>query len=155
MDLKEIATVAGKSGLYKVLSPTRTGVILESLDEKKKRFPVGGDSRVSILQEISIYTTDEEGAVPLEDVFRSIHEEFGDDPGVETSSPGDELKAFLKHVLPNYDEERVYVSDMKKLVQWYKLLLKNLPEFFESEPEAAVEEGGEEPEATNDAADKE
>lgn len=140
MDLKEIATVAGKSGLFKVKSAMRNGVILEALDDTRKRFPVGADSRVSILHEISIYTTDAEGAVPLEEVFRGIHNEFGEDIGVETSSPGDELRAFLKHVLPNYDEERVYNSDIKKLVQWYKLLLKHLPEFFEAEADADKKE---------------
>lgn len=139
MDLKEIATVAGKSGLFRVKSAMRNGVILEALDDTRKRFPVGASSRVSILHEISIYTTDAEGAVPLEDVFRNIHSEFGDDIGVETSSPNDELRAFIKHVLPNYDEERVYTSDIKKLVQWYKLLLTHLPEFFEAQPEEKEE----------------
>lgn len=140
MDLKEIATVAGKGGLYKVLSPTRSGVILESLDDKRKRFPVGGNNRVSILNEISIYTTDEEGAVLLEEVLRTIHAEFGDDPGIDSSASNDEYKAFLKHVLPNFDEDRVYVSDMKKIVQWYKLLLKHLPEFFTEPAEEASED---------------
>ena len=80
------------------------------------------NSKVSILSDISIYTTDGEGAVPLIDVFRKINQEFGEDTGLSKTSDADELKSFLKFILPNYDEDRVYVSDIKKVVQWYKHL---------------------------------
>jgi len=130
MDLNEIASISGKGGLYHILKPTRSGVIVESLDEQKKKMVIGANHRVSVLKEVSIYTTDTEGSVPLEDVFSKIQEEFGDDPGVDTSDT-EELKAFTRHIIPEYDEERVYPSDMKKLVSWYNILLKFAPDVFE------------------------
>ncbi len=117
-----------------MLKPTRSGVIVETLDDQQKKLVVGANQRVSILQEVSIYTTGPEESVPLEEVMRKIHAEFEGDPGVDTSD-GDELKAFLKHVVPNYDTKRVYVSDMKKLVNWYTLLVANAPEVLTKENE--------------------
>ena len=140
MKLNDIASVSGKGGLFVVLKPSRNGVLLESLDGQKKRLVASMNQRVSVLEEISIYTTDAEGSVPLADVFLKINEEFADDPGVDSKSSQDELYAFLRHVLPTFDEERVYPSDVKKLVSWYKVLLANFPErFTESEEEAAEE----------------
>lgn len=135
MDFSEVAAVSGKGGLYRVISPTRTGVILETLDETKKKMIANMQSKVSILSDISIYTTDEEGAVPLKEVMMKIHKEFNGDTGLSSSSDGDELKAFLKFILPDYDESRVYVSDIKKLVTWYNALVVKLPELFEEEKE--------------------
>jgi hypothetical protein len=131
MDFKEIATVAGKPGLYKVLKPSRSGVILESLDEKKSKLVVGANHRVSILSEISIYTMTEEGATPLEEVMKTMEKEFEGDLGLTSSADPDELKAFLKHVLPEYDEDKVYASDIKKLISWYNLIRKHSPEALE------------------------
>lgn len=140
MELKEIATISGKGGLFHIVKPTRSGVIVETLDDQKKRFAINANQRISILQEISIYTTDAEGSQPLQDIFTTMHEEFGDDLGVNGNSPSDELRSFMKHVLPDYDEERVYVSDIKKLISWYNILLKRAPEVMEKkEEEAAVE----------------
>lgn len=128
MELSEIASIAGKGGLYKISKPMRSGVVVESLDEKKQKMVAGAHNRISILKEISIYTNDEEGSIPLEDVLQKIYEEFDNDPGVNSSSNPDELKAFLKHVVPQYDQSRVYVSDIKKLVSWYAILYKEAPE---------------------------
>ncbi len=143
MDLSEIASVSGKGGLFHIVKPTRSGMIVESLDEQKKKLVIGTNHRVSILKEVSIYTTDSEGSVPLEKVFKKIHAEFGDDPGVDTSD-AEELKAFTKHIIPEYDEERVYPSDMKKLVSWYSILLKNAPAVFEEKEEKTDEKKTEE-----------
>ena len=140
MELKDIAAISGKGGLYKILKPTRTGVIVESMDGQKKKMVVSGNARVSVLKDVSIYTTDADGSVPLEEVFYKIKEEFGDDPGVESTSPPDELEAFLQHILPNYDAERVYSSDMKKLVMWYHILLKQAPDVLEKKEEAPTKE---------------
>ena len=137
MELQDIAAISGKSGLYKILKPTRTGVIVESIDAHKKRIVVGGNARVSVLKDVSIYTTDADGSVPLEEVLYKIKKEFGDDPGVESTSSSDELEAFMKHVLPNYDAERVYPSDMKKLVMWYYILQKEVPEILEKKEETS------------------
>ena len=140
MELSEIASVAGKGGLFKVIKPTRQGVILESLDEKKKRFAVSASQQISILNEISIYTTDQDGTISLEEVFKKIHREFKGDPGVDSSSDSGELFAFIKHIVPEYDETRVYPSDVKKLVSWYKILVSKAPHLFEEKKEEKKEE---------------
>jgi methylglyoxal synthase len=138
MDLSQIAAVTGKSGLYKVVSPTRSGVILESMDEAKKKMVASINNKVSILSDISIYTTDEEGATPLSEVMMKIHQEFEGDTDLTSSSSTDELKSFLKFILPEYDESRVYVSDIKKLVTWYNLLSKNNEELFVAEAKSEI-----------------
>mgnify|MGYP001791942209 FL=1 len=133
MDYSEIASVSGKGGLFKVVKPTRTGVILESLDEKKQKLVAGATQRISVLSDISIYTTSQEGSIPLEEVFKKIYQEFVDDLGVTSTSDADELKAFVKHIIPDYDASRVYVSDIKKLVTWYSHVLKNAPELLKED----------------------
>jgi hypothetical protein len=139
MKFEDIASVAGKGGLFKVLKPSKSGVILESMDEKKSKLVVGADARVSILSEISIYTYSDEGSEPLETVMKKIHAEFDGDTGLDKNSAPDELKAFLKHILPEYDEDRVYVSDIKKLISWYNNLSKKQPELFTDKVESAEE----------------
>lgn len=128
MTLADIATVSGKGGLFKVVAPTKSGVILESLDDAKTKIVATTNHRLSLLNEISIYTTTKEGNAPLVDVLRKINEDFGDDPGVDASSDADELKAFMKSVLPEYDENRVYTSDIKKLLKWYGVIRNYAPE---------------------------
>ncbi len=166
MDLKEIAAISGKGGLFRVLKPTRAGVILESLDEQKTRSIAGPQSKVSLLKEISIYTLDADGSVPLEDVFRKIHEKYGDKAlPVDGKSDTPALHGFMSEILPNYDQDRVYSSDMKKLVTWYTLLVNHLPEFFEEtgeevqaeaeEPVAGEEKAAEEPKSEKKKASKE
>ena len=135
MEFSDIASVSGKGGLFKIVSPTRTGVILESLDEHKKKMVASVHNKVSVLSEISIYTTDSEGAVPLEEVMRKIHQEFDGDTDLDKNSEADELKSFLKFILPDYDESRVYTSDIKKLVNWYNLLVVEAPEVLEKKKE--------------------
>jgi hypothetical protein len=140
MTLDKIATVSGKGGLFKVVAPTKAGVILESLDEAKTKIIATTNHKLSLLNEISIYTTTKEGTVPLDEVLRKIHKEFGDDIGVDANADPAELKSFLKSVLPDYDEDRVYVSDIKKLVKWYDIMLKYIPAVFEEEKEAKKED---------------
>ncbi|MBS4072406.1 DUF5606 domain-containing protein [Algoriphagus aquatilis] len=135
MNFKDIATVAGKPGLYKIIKPTRSGVILESLDEKKAKLVAGMSMRVSILNDISIYTMTEEGAEPLESVMKKIEAEYKGDTGVDSTSSDSELRAFLKSVLPDFDQERVYISDIKKLNAWYQLIRKSAPEVLQESTE--------------------
>ncbi|HSJ67343.1 MAG TPA: DUF5606 domain-containing protein [Anditalea sp.] len=149
MEFKEIATVAGKPGLYKILKPSRSGVILESMDDKKGKLVVGASHRVSILSEISIYTMNEEGATSLEDVMKTIEKEFEGDLGLSTNADPDEFKAFLKHVLPDYDESRVYSSDIKKLVSWYNILRKYSPESLQENNEESEDQVGEKDKNSN------
>ena len=133
MTLAEIATISGKGGLFKVVAPTKSGVILESLDEAKTKMIATTSHRISLLNEISIYTTTKEGTVPLEDILKKIKADFNDDLGVDSNSDSSELKSFLKSILPEYDEDRVYVSDIKKLIKWYEVIGKYAPEVLESE----------------------
>ncbi|MBK7653708.1 MAG: DUF5606 domain-containing protein [Flammeovirgaceae bacterium] len=137
MELSEIASISGKGGLFKVLKPGKSGVLLESLDAAKTRVVASATQKLSLLSEISIYTTTKEGTTALQDVLKKIHADFKDDLGVDGNSDGNELKAFLKSVLPEYDENRVYVSDIKKLVKWYGVLLEQVPEIFIEKAEKA------------------
>ena len=131
MNFKDIASVAGKPGLYRIVSPTRSGVVLEALDEKKTKLVAGMSMRVSVLSDISIYTLTEEGAEPLESVMKKIDANYQGDTGVDASATDAELRSFLKSVLPEFDQNRVYVSDIKKLNAWYLLIHKNCPEVFQ------------------------
>lgn len=142
MNLRDIASVSGKSGLFKVLKPTRTGVILESIDNQKSKLVANANSKVSILKEISIYTTSAEGNVMLEDVFVKIHDKHGKSLAITSKASNDELKAFLGTIIEDFDRERVYPSDIKKLVNWYTILATSLPEVFDtaSDEEQAKEE---------------
>jgi hypothetical protein len=107
MTLEKIATVSGKGGLFKVVAPTKSGVILEAMDDTHAKMIATTNHRLSLLNEISIYTTTKEGTVALEDVLRKIDKDFADDLGVDSNSDASELKAFLKSILPEYDEDRV------------------------------------------------
>lgn len=133
MELKDIAAVSGKRGLYKVLKPTRSGVILETLDETRKKLVANANSRVSILKEISIYTTGVESSILLEEVFELVHAKHGLTLEVEKDEPS--LFAFLEEILPSYDAERVYSSDIKKLVTWYSIVATYYPEVFDQKEE--------------------
>ena len=123
MKFTEIAALSGKGGLFKVINPTRTGVILESLDVSKKRIIAGTSAKVSVLSEISIYILDEAESVPLLEVFRVIHKTYAGEIGLDKKSDPEELKSFFKSILPNYDVDRVYLSDIKKVITWYQSLL--------------------------------
>jgi len=128
MEFSDIAAVSGKGTLFKIINPTRTGVILESMDEHKKKMVATMHNKVSVLSEISIYTTDAEGATPLEEVMKKIHEEFDGDTDLDKNSSPEELKSFMKFILPEYDDNRVYVSDIKKVVSWYAQIIAQVPE---------------------------
>jgi hypothetical protein len=139
MELREIAAVTGRGGLFKIVQPTRTGVILESIDSNATRLVANGNDRVSILNEISIYTTDADGSKPLETVLHAIKSMFDGNLPVTPKSEPQELKAFLSKALPEYDESRVYVSDIKKLVTWYTILHSAYPELLSPKKEEKKE----------------
>ena len=137
MTLKEIASVSGKPGLYRVLKPTRTGIILETIDADKKKLVANSNSRVSLLQEISVYTTSDEGSILLENVFKSIKEKKGE--FVEPITGDAALFAFLQEVVPEYDADRVYASDVKKMILWFNTISKFHPELLEVTEETSQE----------------
>ncbi|CAG2532193.1 hypothetical protein MAR621_02520 [Maribacter dokdonensis] len=141
MGLEKILSVAGKPGLYKLITQTRTGFVAESLLDGK-RITVSLRSSVSVLSEIAIYTLEEE--VPLRDVFKKIQEkEDGGKTSIGHKEEKIKLEEYFFEVLPNYDEDRVYVSDIKKVIQWYNILVDNKITDFTSE-EVASEEASEE-----------
>ena len=119
--LKGILAISGQPGLYKLVTEAKNGIIVESV-LTGKRMPVYSTSKVSSLEDIAIFT--QTGEVSLKEVFKKIAEKKSslEVAGVDS---GNELKAFFEEVLPDYDQSRVYTSDMKKVVQWYNLLLKN------------------------------
>ncbi|MDQ6481999.1 DUF5606 domain-containing protein [Dyadobacter sp. LHD-138] len=129
--LKEIANVSGKGGLFRILKPSRAGVIVESLDEKHEKSLIGPTARVSVLKDVSIFTDGEEESAPLADVFLKIREVHGEQIAVQIKSASDkDLIEFLNEILPDFDRSRVYVSDIKKVITWYNLLSKHVPELF-------------------------
>jgi hypothetical protein len=120
MSLEKILAIGGKPGLYRLLTQTRTGFVAESLLDGK-RLTVGMSNNVSVLSEIAIYTLEEE--LPLREVFLKIKEK--ENGGKTTVSHKDDkltLEEYFFELLPNYDEEKVYASDMRKVIQWYNLL---------------------------------
>lgn len=121
MDLTGIISISGKPGLYKVVGQSKNTLIVESLEDGKK-FPAHSSNRVSSLSDISFYTVEED--VPLQDVFASIFDNLDGKKAIDHKSSPEEIKAFMEKVYPSYDKERVYNSDLKKLVQWYNSLLE-------------------------------
>lgn len=120
MDLTGIISISGKPGLYKVIAQGKNNIIVESLSDKR-RIPAYATDRISALDDISIYTY--EGDEPLMNVFKGIFEK---QEGKEAPSHKEDLstlQSYLQEILPDYDEERVYPSDIKKIFQWYNLLL--------------------------------
>ncbi len=120
MSLDEIISVSGKPGLFKIITRTRSGFVAESLIDKKK-VTVNMHNNVSVLSEIAIYTLTEE--VPLREVLKKIMDkEEGKQTSISHKDPKIKLEEYFFEVLPDYDEDRVYASDIKKIVQWYNLL---------------------------------
>lgn len=140
MDLKEIMSVSGQSGLFRFISQGRNGIIVESFSDKKRSF-INASSKVSSLEDIAIFTSDEE--VPLKQILKSIFEHENGGPAPDPKSSPDELKSYMEKILPTYDHERVYISDIKKLVTWYNTLLSLNMLSFEEEP--AADKAAEEP----------
>ncbi|HYG40070.1 MAG TPA: DUF5606 domain-containing protein [Cytophagales bacterium] len=140
MELKDIASVSGKPGLYKIVKPARSAMILETLDEKKQKIIITGNNRLSVLKEISIYTTTKEGTAPLEDILVKIYEMYKETLPVNAASSEKELYSFISEVVPEYDNEKVYPSDLKKLLNWYNLILLHAPEILKSETKSEKKE---------------
>jgi hypothetical protein len=122
MNLSGIIAISGKPGLYKVIAQGKNNIIVESLIDKK-RVPAYSTDRISALDDISIYTTDEDA--PLKAVLTSIYKKEEGNACLSHKEDLSKLEAYLKSILPNYDTERVYPSDVKKVFQWYNLLLSS------------------------------
>lgn len=123
--LETILAISGKSGLYRLVSRGNRSLIVETLDVQKKRFPVFGTDKVISLADIAMYTDEKE--VPLREVLKNIKEkESGKVAALDwRKASKEELYAFLAEVLPAFDRDRVYPADVKKLIQWYNILVEN------------------------------
>ncbi len=119
--LKDILSIGGYSGLYKFISQGRNGIIVESL-ETKQRMNANTTAKISALEDIAIFTYEED--IPLKDVLKKIYDKENGKEAINHKSSANELKSYMSEVLPEYDEDRVYVSDIKKLVNWYNILQK-------------------------------
>ncbi len=141
-DLKQIASVAGYSGLYRIVKPGRAGVIVETLDEKKTKTMMGPTARVSVLNDISIYVdSDEENkSAPLAVVLQNVNEKYGENLTVNPKGSNEELAEFMATVVPNYDRDRVRSTDIKKLIVWYTTLRQYAPEMFKKDDTATETE---------------
>jgi len=121
MNLTKVLAISGKPGLYHLETQTRSGFLATSLADGK-RISVGIRNNVSLLSEIAIYTLEKE--VPLTEVFTNMKNfEDGKEARISPKSDGATLEEYFSQVLPNYDRDRVYASDIKKIIQWYNLLL--------------------------------
>jgi len=138
--LKGILAISGEPGLYKLVSQIKNGIIVESI-ETKKRIPTYATNKISSLEDIAIFTDDDE--VPLKDIFLNIKSKANGAEVMTEKPSNQDVKKYFEEILPNYDEDRVYVSDMKKVFRWYNILskedlLKEIEE-TEGEKEAAKE----------------
>lgn len=140
MNLSGIIAISGKSGLFKVAGQSKNTVIVESLENGKK-FPAFATNKISALEDISIYTY--EGDELLADVYKAIYTKQNGELAPSHKDNLDDLKSYLREILPEYDEERVFSSDIKKIFQWYNLLHKSgnlILKEEEKEEEKATEE---------------
>lgn len=141
MDLKGILSISGYPGLYKHISQARNGIIVEAL-EGKKRMPAYATSKISALEDIAIFTEGED--IHLVDVLKRIFDKQEGKQAISHKSSPNELKAYFEEVLPEYDKDRVYVSDIKRVLNWYNILQKLEMLNFEEEEEKSEEENKEE-----------
>lgn len=130
MTLDKIIAISGKPGIYELKTQTRGGFLTESLVDGKK-LSVGLRHNVSVLSEIAIYTTTAE--MPLREVFEKIKEKENGEQTISHKVSKDELEEYFFNLIPDYDEDRVYASDIKKVVQWYNILQrKGMTDFSET-----------------------
>ena len=128
--LKEILSIAGKPGLQRMVSNSSNAIIVESLIDGK-RFPAYSNAKIIALEDISIYTETED--MPLKEVFKRMYDKGGGKQAISHKEPNEKIVAYFNEVVPEYDKERVYTSDIKKIIQWYNLLVSKGILNFETE----------------------
>ena len=132
--LKEILSISGKPGLYKLINNSSNAIIVESLLDGK-RFAAYSNSKIIALEDISIYTEDED--MPLKEVLKRIFEKENGAQALSHKADTEKMLAYFEEIVPEYDHNRVYVSDMRKIIQWYNLLAdKKMLSFEEETPKA-------------------
>ena len=120
MEFNKIIAITGKPGLFEILTQTKNSLIVQSLIDKK-RLSINATQNVSLLENIAIYTYEEE--VPLITIFKSMFEKEEGKEAINHKESGKKLAEYFEEVLPNYDTERVYTSNIKKIIQWYNSLI--------------------------------
>lgn len=136
MDLSKILSITGKPGLFQLISKTKSSFIVESLLDKK-RIPAFSHDGVSTLDNIAIFTAEED--LPIEKVFQAIFKKENGEKIPDILNNNNLIKKYFEEVLPDYDKERVYVSNMKKVLTWYNILVENNLIDLEEQAEADVE----------------
>ena len=150
MALKDILVITGQGGIFKYISQGRNSVIVENLSDQK-RTTIPATTKISMLEDIAIFT--EENDIPLREVFRKIQEKENGGVAIPHKSPDAELKKYFAEVLPTYDKDRVYLSDIRKVVMWYNLLLDlGVTDFETPEDEKEDKEEGETSEINSEEA---
>ena len=129
MELKDIIAIRGKGELFKVIAKTQKGIVVESLNEKKTKFKVQPNLHVLMLSDITIFS-DDGSDIYLKDVFINIKKKDGLTLSVNPKTAPVELKTFFTEVMPNHDQEKVYTSDIKKIIKWYEILCKFAPRCY-------------------------
>ena len=141
MNYKEILTISGKGGLFRLVSQSKNNAIVESLTDHT-RHPLFMSNKASSLEEIYLFT--DEGSLPLKDVFKKIQAHAGGGKSIDPKAPEAEVRKYMEAVLPEYDRSRVHYSDMKRLFSWYNILLESnmlVIEDEDSEAAAGTAEG--------------
>ena len=137
MALKDILVISGQGGLFKYISQGRNNVIVENLTDKK-RTTISATAKISMLEDIAIFTENDD--VPLREIFRKIQEKENGGAALPHKSADADLKNYFEEVLPEYDKERVYLSDIRKIMMWYNLLHELGITDFEAPEEANAKE---------------
>ncbi len=151
ISITDVVAITGQPGLFRLLKSNDNAIVVESLEAKPKRQLVKGNMMVSKLTDVSIYTEDD--SEPLAEVLLKIKSEYGDELPITKKSSNTDLMEFLRKVLPDFDDERVYPSNVKKLVTWYNILIREKVDF--TLPEEETEENTESPEENKPKAKKE
>jgi hypothetical protein len=130
MEFNKIIAVTGKPGLFQVISQSKSAIIVSTLSDDKK-IAISATQNVSLLENIAIYTYEKD--IPLLQVFKTMFEKTEGKEAVSHKESGKKLEAFFAEVLPDYDAERVYTSNIKKVIQWFNLLVKSGMDFSKIE----------------------
>ena len=143
MEFKDILAITGMPGLYKYVAQSTRGIIVESLSDGK-RMNASGSARVSALSDISMFTEGED--IPLAEVFTRMYAHTGGKEGLSHKESPERIKAYFAEIVPDYDRDRVHVSDMKKALSWFNILVgAGFTEFKVSDDNAADNAAGQEP----------
>lgn len=144
MSLEKLVVVGGIAGVHRVAANRSNGLIIEDLDTGKKRFAPSRKHQFTPLESITIYTEDDDETLELFKVFQNMFAKLAEVPLIEVNASNDDLKAYFATIIPNYDRDRVYIGDMKKIVKWFKFLndrsLITLEEEKKEEQEEKVED---------------